>query len=90
MTRTWIVGYWTVAAVAVFRILGHSDTSSTATCSLKRTESRVQILGIEWVKSVRETPMPFEACRMDRAGTAGRRDDGATGPRDGRTAGGGR
>lgn len=97
MTRTWIVGYLTVAALAVFRILGSSHAPASqaqawarhntalkgsaspspplrvGSCSMKRTDYHVRILGIEWVKTVRETPMSFMTCPAGRGdgGTAG-------------------
>ena len=73
MTRTLVLAYWTVAAVAVIRIIGHSEGPAGPECSMKRTEYRIAILGVEWVKSVRETPMTFLDC------PAGRRDGGTAG-----------
>ena len=62
MTRTLVLAYWTVAAVAVIRIIGHSESPGGPECSMKRTEHRIAILGVEWVKSVRETPMLLAGC----------------------------
>ena len=75
MTRTWVLAYWTVAAVAVIRIIGHSEGAGPE-CSMKRTEYRIAILGVEWVKSVRVTPMTFASCQVD---AAGRRVGGTAG-----------
>lgn len=63
MTRTWILAYWTVATLAVFRLLGHSERHPVESeCGIRRTEYRLAILGFEWTKKVRETPMLLKDC----------------------------
>lgn len=77
MTRTWIVAYWTVATLVVFRLMGHSEPRvREPVCGITRTEYRVAILGVEWSKKVRETPVLFASCEV---GRTGRRADGPTG-----------
>lgn len=69
MTRTWLLAYWTVATLAVFRLLGHSEARpAEPVCGIKRTEYRLAVFGFEWSRKVRETPMSLMDC-----GTAGGR-----------------
>lgn len=73
MTRTLVLAYWTVAAVAVIRIIGHSDVPAGAECSIRRTEYRIAILGVEWERTVRVAPSALANCPADRriGGSAG-------------------
>jgi len=69
MTRTWILAYWAVGAFAVLR-MNSQPAPPAPVCALRRVEYRIQVLGVEWVKSVRETPMGLGNCQT------GRRADG--------------
>jgi hypothetical protein len=63
MTKTWLAAYWTVAMVAVFRMIGHPEPRAVEpACAIRRTEYHLAILGFEWSKKVRETPMLMVTC----------------------------
>jgi len=71
MTRTWILAYWAAGTLAVLRMMT-PPAAPVPICGMRRVEYRVHVLGVEWVKSVRETPMGFGNCQT------GRRADGQT------------